>query len=238
MNAIGYPRVSTGRQAEKGLSLAEQKEKMRAWAKDAGREIEFVEDHRSGRQANKRHVYEAIERACAMGVPFVACQIDRIARNVEDACKLARQLREAGADLVLLKEQVDTTTSAGRLVFHMLASVAEWFSDQLSERMVSSIAYRKAHGLRYGRGSFGWKTADDGKRIKPDGREQKALSLMRQARAAGQSYGAIARELERRGIRTKTGKVKWSKRLIKSLIERGQDEESQNIPEQAAGRSA
>ena len=238
MQAIGYIRVSTGRQAEKGLSLAEQREKQGAWAEMAGLGIEFIEDHRSGRRANKRHVYEAIERACRLKVPFVACQIDRIARNVEDACKLARRLREAGADLVLLKEQVDTTTAAGRLVFHMLASVAEWFSDQLSDRMVSSIAYRKAHGLRYGRPTFGWMLAADGKRIKPEPKEQKALAFMREARAAGRSYGWIAQDLERQGVKTKTGKAKWSKRLVKSLIERGSDEKDQDLSEQATGRTA
>ncbi len=219
--AEGYIRVSTGRQADEGLSLDDQREKLSRWAYDNGYMLCIYEDHRSGREADRRKVREAVQEACDLKAPFLAWKVDRFARNAEDALGLARTLKEAGAQLVIVGESFDSTTPAGRMMFGIMAVLAEWFSDQLSETMKASHAYRKAEGLKTSRyRRYGAR----------DEKEMQAVHYMRLLREDHWSYGRIAAWLEANDYRTRTGKSVWSKRLIKTLIERSYDERSHPSP--------
>ena len=218
--AIGYIRVSTGKQAENGLSLNDQRNRIGAWCAEAGRMACCVEDRRSGRHADRRRVLEAVRTACDLRVPFIVWSVDRFARNAEDALRMARRLNEAGAGLVILKEGFDSATAAGRMMFGIMAVLAEWFSDQLSERMTASSEFRRAAGLRYSpRVPYGKRLAEDG-HLEPDPEERKTLHQIWLLRTGGWSYGKIAIWLEANGHRTKSGKARWSKRLVKTLYER------------------
>ncbi len=224
--AIGYIRVSTGKQAEKGLSLEDQRNRIGAWCANTERIACCFEDRRSGRKAIRRRVLVAVQTACDLKAPFVVWSVDRFARNAEDALRMARRLNEAGAGLVILKEGFDSTTAAGRMMFGIMAVLAEWFSAQLSERMQEDSAYRREQGLRYSiMTPYGKRLTKDG-RLEPDVEELKTLHQIRCLRTGGWSYGKIATWLEANEHRTKSGKARWSKRLVKTLYERSDVEKA------------
>jgi DNA invertase Pin-like site-specific DNA recombinase len=53
-------------------------------------------------------------------------KLDRLARSVHHLVAMAREFEALGVDLVVLDQAIDTTTPSGRLLFHVLASVAEF----------------------------------------------------------------------------------------------------------------
>src|SRR5262249_59638476 len=64
---------------------------------------------------------------------------------------LAREFETLGVELVVLAHAIDTTAPAGRLLFHVLAAIAEFERQFIRERVVAGIRRAKAQGRRLGR---------------------------------------------------------------------------------------
>jgi DNA invertase Pin-like site-specific DNA recombinase len=100
---------------------------------------------------------------------------------------IAERLEKADADLVSLSERIDTTTAAGRMVFRLLASLAEFERDQVSERTKMALAHKKRRGERVGRVPLGFELAADGKTLVPVAAELAVVKLVVELRAGGLS---------------------------------------------------
>jgi DNA invertase Pin-like site-specific DNA recombinase len=64
---------------------------------------------------------------------------------------LAGELEALGVDLVVLDQAIDTTTPSGRLLFHMLAAIAEFERDLIRDRVIAGLRRARAQGRRLGR---------------------------------------------------------------------------------------
>jgi len=139
--AIGYIRVSTQGQADEGVSLAAQRAKIEAWCSlnDAELVAVFEDAGISGGSMNGRDGLHAALEATTKGMALVTYSISRLARNTRDMLDIAERLEKKGADLVSLSERIDTTTASGRMVFRMLAVLAEFEREQIGERTVSRL---------------------------------------------------------------------------------------------------
>jgi DNA invertase Pin-like site-specific DNA recombinase len=85
-------------------------------------------------------------------VDAVVCtKLDRLARSLAHLVALGSEFRALGVDLVVLDQAIDTTTSAGRAMFGMLAVFAEFERDLIRERVVAGLQRAKALGKRIGR---------------------------------------------------------------------------------------
>jgi DNA invertase Pin-like site-specific DNA recombinase len=78
-------------------------------------------------------------------------KLDRIARSALDALRWLEQLDGYGVGLKILTQDIDTTTSAGRLVFTVLAAVAEMERELISERVKAGVERARTAGRRLGR---------------------------------------------------------------------------------------
>jgi site-specific DNA recombinase len=150
----------------------------------------------------------------------VVYSLSRLARSTKDAIAIAERLDRAGADLVSLSERIDTTTAAGKMVFRMLAVLAEFERDLVSERTTAALAHKASKGERVGELPYGWTLAADGVTLAADATEQAALRDMRALRADGWTYRAIAAELTRRGVLTKKGHTTWTHQSVASILAR------------------
>ena len=128
-----------------------------------------------------------------------------LARSTKDALVIAERLDKAGADLVSLSEKIDTTSAAGKMVFRMLAVLAEFERDLVSERTAAALAHKAGRGERVGEIPFGWTLDADAVSLVENPTEQAALADIRELRDAGWTYRAIAAELTPRGVLTKKG---------------------------------
>ena len=138
--AIGYIRVSTQGQADEGVSLEAQRAKIRAWCElnDAELVAVFEDAGLSGASMKGREGLDAALKATGKGMALVCYSISRLARSTRDMLHISEQLDKKGADLVSLTEKIDTTTAAGRMVFKMLAVLAD-FGKALEGKVIIDI---------------------------------------------------------------------------------------------------
>ncbi|MBD3756255.1 MAG: recombinase family protein [Gammaproteobacteria bacterium] len=138
---VGYARVSSTGQNE-----AAQVETLKV----KGAEKIFIEKASGTKRQGRPKLAKAIEWARAGDVLMIT-RLDRLARSVTDLHAIAGELQAKHVDLIVTEQNIDTTTSTGRLMFNMLASIAEFENDLRRERQAEGIAKAKAEGRYKGR---------------------------------------------------------------------------------------
>ena len=134
--------------------------------------------------------------------------LSRLARNTRETLELGERLNKAGADLVSLSEKIDTTSAAGKMIFRMLAVLAEFERDQVSERTTMALQYKKAQGEKLGgRAPYGMQLAADGIHLEANVSEQAVIAIARELHQAGISSRKIAARLAEQGLYSRTGAV-------------------------------
>lgn len=205
--AIGYCRVSTTDQADFGVSLDAQTEKIHGWcAANAYELVEVMVDRglSGGRCDNRPALQEAL-KTISRGDSLVVYSLSRLARSTRDTLMIAESLERKGADLVSLSERIDTTSSTGKMVFRMLAVLSEFERDVISERTSMAMAHMKSSG-RYTGGlePYGFRCLDGLLQVVPE--EMATVTLIHRLRKDGVSLRAIGKQLSESGITTRTGK--------------------------------
>ncbi len=219
--AIGYIRVSTESQATEGVSLDVQRERIAAWATANGYELATIYTDAGisgGRADNRPGLQAALTEACSKGAALVVYSLTRLSRSTRDALNISERLDKAGADLVSLSEKIDTTTAAGKMVFRMLAVLAEFERDQISERTRTAMQHKRAR-CEYTGGAppYGWRVASDGVRLEVHRVEQAVMHAARELRAAGLSLRKIGTRLTAAGLLPRS-RGKWHPKTVRDLL--------------------
>src|SRR4051812_8154716 len=108
MRSIGYVRVSTERQADRGVSLEAQEAKIRAMATVQGADlIDVIVDGGESAKSMNRLVNKGEVQA------IIIAKLDRLTRSVKDLCSLLELLEKRKVALVSVAESLDTSTAAG-----------------------------------------------------------------------------------------------------------------------------
>ena len=87
------------------------------------------------------------------GDVVIVTKYDRLARSLNDLLEIVEAIRERGVGFRSLAEDIDTTTSTGRLVFHVFASIAQFERERISERTREGLASARKRGRIGGRPS-------------------------------------------------------------------------------------
>jgi DNA invertase Pin-like site-specific DNA recombinase len=153
---IGYARVSTGDQHPEA-----QADRLHA----AGCEVVYTDKGVSGTQA-RRPEWDKLLATLQPGDALVCTNLDRIGRSVANLVEVTSVLQDRDADLVVLDQAIDTTTPGGRLVFHILAAIAEFERELIIARTRDGQAsVRRAGNLRRSLGGvppLGFREGDEG----------------------------------------------------------------------------
>jgi DNA invertase Pin-like site-specific DNA recombinase len=147
MKAIGYVRVSTLGQAEKGISLAAQQSRIRAMAtlQEADLTKVIVDAGESGKNLDRpgmQRLLAMVERREVDAV--IIAKLDRLTRSVKDLANLLELFERRGIHLLSVAESLDTGSAAGRLVMNIMASLAQWEREVISERTKEVLGHKKA----------------------------------------------------------------------------------------------
>lgn len=137
---IGYARVSTDDQ-----DLALQRDALEA----AGCERIFT-DTMSGAKAERPGLAAALDHG-RPGDTLVVWRLDRLGRSLTNLIELMQRLEARGIGFKSLSEQIDTTTSGGKLVFHIFGALAEFERELIRERTRAGLAAARARGRQGGR---------------------------------------------------------------------------------------
>ena len=218
--ADGYKRVSTPRQAQRGVSLAAQEKSIERVCRQKGLALRkvYCDRGKSGRTLRGRPELEkAIQAVCQSRGVLVVYSISRMSRSLQDVFSLSQRLQAAGAELVSVTEPIDTTTAMGRAFFLMAALFAQLESEITGERIAESNAYTvaKLGYRRQGMQPLGYRLSGRrgrrGARVKSK-REQTLLKRIRIICSAEPTYVAMARALNRLRVPTYTRVRKYKHR--------------------------
>jgi site-specific DNA recombinase len=152
---------------------------------------------------------------------LVAAKMDRITRSVADLCDLIEFCDKHGKILVSVSESFDLSTPAGRMVAHILASVAQFERERIGERRAeAAMALQKAARWQGGRFPFGYRPERNGNGwlLVPDPDTAPVVAWMAERIVRGQSATSLARDLEERGIRTPRGGKGWSAEVVIGVL--------------------
>ncbi|WP_168598908.1 recombinase family protein [Rhizobium sp. SG570] len=140
MTAIGYARVSTGDE-----DTALQLDALRT----AGCERLF-EDKASGVRTDRPGLTEAI-RYARDGDTLTVWKLDRLGRSMKHLIEIVTELEAKGVGFRSITENIDTTTSGGRPVFHLFGAMAQFERDLIRERTRAGLQAAEERGRRGGR---------------------------------------------------------------------------------------
>ena len=220
MRAVGYVRVSTEQQMKKGVSLQAQEQKIKAWAELNDSELIgiYSDEGISGKHSDNREgLQAALNAACDNKAVLVFYSLSRVARSTRETLVMADKLQKAGASLHSLSEQIETGSAAGKMMFRLLAVLAEFEADLVSERTRAALAHKKDKGQRIGNIPFGYKLAADGKTLIEDEQEKQLLINVSKLRKKGYTLQQIADRLNKRGKTTRTGR-EWQYQHVQNLL--------------------
>lgn len=224
MIAVGYVRVSTVGQAVDGVSLEAQSERIKAWAAANGYELAgiHVDAGISGKRADNRPgLSAALDAVCKLRGTLVVYSLSRMSRSTKDTLAISERLQKSRAELVSLSERIDTTGAAGKMVFGMLAVLAQFERDVISERTKTAMSHKRAKSERVsGRIPYGFALAADGVELVPVESEQAVLKLVAELRDNGESLRSIAAILTGKGIPTRAGGAEWKHSAVQSILAR------------------
>jgi len=194
MRAITYARVSTGRQAESGLSIEDQAERMRSEVERRGWEVaaELVDAGRSGRTGSTRPALAEALDALAAGDAdaLVVAKLDRLARSTIQLDRIMQRADAEGWSLVILEPDLDTSRPEGRFTATILGAVAQYESELIAERARMTHRRRRLAGKRPGQAP-----------LLPEQIRQEVATR----RATGETLATIAEDLNTRAVPTARG---------------------------------
>lgn len=137
---VGYVRVSTH---EQNLSLQKDALKQAGCGKIFHDQVSGAKAERPGLQEAKAYVRK--------GDTLVVWRLDRLGRSLKHLIETVKTLEEQGVGFQSLQETIDTTTSGGRLIFHIFGALAEFERNLIQERTRAGLAAARARGRKGGR---------------------------------------------------------------------------------------
>lgn len=141
---VGYARVSSEKQ-----DLTRQVDELAAAGCDR-----IVEEKASGRREAKRPMWEALidkdGGQLRSGDRLTVVELSRLGRSTGKLDELMTDLQDRGIDLRILNQDIDTSTSNGKLLFRIVSAIAESERDLISERTKSALDAKRRRGERVG----------------------------------------------------------------------------------------
>lgn len=202
--AIAYVRCSTREQAE-GHSLDAQRDAISREAAHRQWNVAYwTEDPaQSGGRVDRPGLTYALSMLRAGHADcLIVSKLDPLGRSLAGLVDILNRSDKEGWSLIVLDMQIDSSTHTGRLMLHLLGSVAQWERERISERTREGLAVARSQGKAPGK-----------KRATP----REVVQRVVRERMKGATYRTIAAGLNGDGIPTSTGKA-WAAGTIHMVL--------------------
>lgn len=224
VKVIAYTRVSTDTQAEKGLGLDMQRRAIREWAKANGHKVIAWYGSAEGVSGTNgldtrpelAEAFQALHEGKADALAVY--RLDRLARKLALQETWIGQLERVGKQVISVTEPYAGDDEMRTLIRQILGAVSEYERTVIYKRLQGGRAEKAAQGgYAYGSPPYGWESKD--KALAPVEAEQDVLRAMHALRADGVSYGAIASDLNARGVIARKG-GRWHAQTVSRAVQR------------------
>ena len=215
---IGYIRVSSEIQKEKGNSIKSQINSIKNYCNSDDMELVeiFRDEGISGLKSSRDGLNRMMDRINKGDVDVVMVyNLSRLGRKLVDVVKWISSLEKKGVEFHSIKEGFGDGV-VGKLILNILGSINEFEVSVLGERISDVKQYKKSKMEVYGgRICYGWNRVDDKLIINPS--EYKNLELMMDLRDSGWSYHRISKYMNDQGILSKEG-CQWYGNSVRSVL--------------------
>jgi len=175
-----YCRVSK----RNGQDVRSQLPDLERWATAQDQPVKWYKDQFTGKTMDRpgwNRLQDAIDNGEVSSI--VCWRIDRLGRTAKGLTNLFACLQERRVNLISLKDGLDLSTPAGRLLAHVLASVAQFETEVRAERILAGQAAARAAGKTWGGGK-------PGRRVRLSEEKERTIKLLREQ---GKGISEIAR---------------------------------------------
>lgn len=201
-----YIRVSTLEQAHEGYSIAAQKERLKAYCMAQGwDDFKFyVDEGISAKNLNRPQLSLLMNHIRDGSINMILVyRLDRLTRSVTDLYNLLQNLDKHNCTFKSATEIYDTSTAMGRMFIGLVALLAQWETENLSERIKMALDKKVADGERVGNIPFGFDLSEDEKLVK-NKKSSIVLDMINKIES-GMSSNQVATFLNK----TNNDKAKW-----------------------------
>jgi DNA invertase Pin-like site-specific DNA recombinase len=189
--------------------------------------VEHHSEVKSAKGGSKRPILDAMLASLTRGDMVIVYSLTRIGRSTRHLFELVEDLQRRGVDLVSITEALDTTTPTGKLMFGILAVMAQFERELLGERTKAGLAHLRDTGRKYCGDVYGWRATGgrlvNGKMVDQvlefEPKEQAVMTAIRIWRNEGRAYAFIADTLNRQHVPTKSGTT-WHASTVRGILQR------------------
>jgi len=218
-NYLIYGRVSTSRQAERELSIPAQVKACQKYGMDHHWTLApdgiYEEKGESARTTDRPQLQKMLHRAKTDSKIDVILmhKLDRMCRNVADYAAIKMMLKKHDVRLISVVEQFDESFS-GELVENIMSSIAQWTSQNISWEVRKGLKEAVERGRFPGVAPLGYLNDKKTKSLIVDNIRAPYIKLAFELYATGKySYESLSADLNKRGLRTRGGKLVGRKTL-------------------------
>ena len=220
LRAAVYIRYSSENQRD-GYSIEYQMDECKKYINEQGFAFEkaYIDEAVSGKSANKRNAFFELLADVKNGLydVVVVYKYSRFARNLMEATLYRQQIEKHGAKLISAMERIDDSTPEGRMMRNIIMTMDEYYSDNLSTFVQSSM-YTAAKSGKYLGGilPYGFSVNENGEFIENKA-EADIVRRVFELRAAGAMPSDILRIFQNEGIRGRNGKP-FTQQLLNKIV--------------------
>lgn len=175
----------------------------------------------SSKTGSVRSQFNRLVQDCRKGKIklVVAKSIERMGRDTVDVLSAIRVIKASGARLLLVDSLIDTEYMDDEMIIAIIASLAQADNESRSQNIKLGYKYHAANGTSklYQRKCFGYKNDENGELV-IDETEAEVVRNIFKLYLTGYSIVGIINELESNDILSPTGKIRWSKGTIDSIL--------------------
>lgn len=219
--AVIYLRVSTQRQGQSGLGIEAQREIVQKHLGDSWEVVAEFTEFESGKRSDRKRkeLRAALEYCKANGATLVIAKIDRLTRNLA----FLTRLLEEGVPVIACDIPQMHNPAATKFVLQLMANIAEYEAELISDRTKKALAVKKARG-----DVLGTPAPEKGSKLGGTATKEAVQEWAEDLRPIVQDlrkYGCdtlqkVAQGLEARGAKTFRGGNKWALSSVRNLVNR------------------
>lgn len=202
-----YIRVSTLEQAKEGYSISAQKEKLKSYCSSQGWEDYkyFIDEGISAKDTKRPELKKLLNEVKDGNISTILVyRLDRFTRSVSDLYEMLKEIDQNQCTFKSATEPYDTSTAMGRMFITIVAALAQWETENLSERVKMALEEKVSTGERVGNVPYGF-TLNSEEKLEKNEQGPVLLDMIERVKS-GKSFKNTAEFLNK----TNTDRAKWT----------------------------